>query len=470
MEYLQHDLKHIIEKYESNKRNPISFDFKTSTQSILNDKYKRDNRYIHHIHYYPGRIYHYIPLYLLSLENFASLDGYLLDPFAGSGTILLESIINPIIKRNSLGVEINPLARLISKVKTTPIDCSKIDQLMTEIYRGYNQSLDLCSYIPVYKTIDLWFSNKAMEKLAKLKSSIENLDVSEKYKDFFWVCFSSVVRKVSKADPYIPPPVVLKIEKYKENTKKYQKLESILKQAEDPDVWELFKAAVGNNKTKLEILYDFEEVKSGEIKAEIIWKDAKSIEKGILSERGRIASNSSKPVPSNSVDIIFTSPPYLTAQKYIRTAKLELLWLGYSEKEIIDLDKTSIGSERISQRQESSILGVSSIDSLVDYTISKSKERGLMVYKYFEDMIMALREMYRLLNKRGYVFLVVGDNRVLGRRVDTYKLLRDAAIDIGFTEVVTMKDEIRTRSMITVRNGTGGLIKDEYIVILKKGS
>jgi ubiquinone/menaquinone biosynthesis C-methylase UbiE len=93
-----------------------------------------------------------------------------------------------------------------------------------------------------------------------------------------------------------------------------------------------------------------------------------------------------------------------------------------------------------------------------------------MVYKYFEDMIMALREMYRLLNKRGYVFLVVGDNRVLGRRVDTYKLLRDAAIDIGFTEVVTMKDEIRTRSMITVRNGTGGLIKDEYIVILKKGS
>ena len=46
MEYLQHDLKHIIEKYESNKRNPISFDFKTSTQSMLNDKYKRDNRLI----------------------------------------------------------------------------------------------------------------------------------------------------------------------------------------------------------------------------------------------------------------------------------------------------------------------------------------------------------------------------------------------------------------------------------------
>ena len=117
-----------------------------------------------------------------------------------------------------------------------------------------------------------------------------------------------------------------------------------------------------------------------------------------------------------------------------------------------------------------STLGIDSIDSLVDSTLSKSRERGLMVYKYFENMIEALKEMYRVLNKRGYAILVVGSNKVLGKEVKTYRLLRDAATTLGFNEVAILKDEIRTRSMMTARNGTGGLIRDEHVIVLKKES
>ena len=338
---------------------------------------------------------------------------------------------------------------------------------MKELLTLYSRKEDTSEYIPVFENINFWFFYRAVDKLSKLKYAIEKLNASDDYKDFFFVCFSSIVRKVSKADPYIPPPVLLKLEKYKNNPHKYQKLEDFLTHAEDPDVWSLFENAVKNNRVKIEKLAGIEELKNSEIKAEIIWDDARDINNGHLAECGRIDKNHTKKLPSN-IDIIFTSPPYLTAQKYIRTNKLELFWLGYTKDELIELEKNSIGSERISARSEISSFGIDSIDSLVDYAFSKDKVRGIMVYKYFENMIKALDNMNNVLNKDGYAILVVGNNMVLRKKANTYKLLTDAAINLNFSEVVTLKDEIRTRSMMTSRNGTGGLIKNEYIIILKK--
>ncbi|OYD15601.1 hypothetical protein CH333_05350 [candidate division WOR-3 bacterium JGI_Cruoil_03_44_89] len=464
----QHNIKQLIKKYRAKDNTPIVFDFKKASKDLWDNKCDKDNRYINYIHYYPGRIYPYIPLYVLSLNDFSHLNGYLLDPFAGSGTILLESIINPVFKRNAIGVEINPLARLISKVKLTPIDLATVPQLMKKLHILYLRKADTSNYIPTFKNINLWFFNKAIKKLAKLKYAIEKLNVSVDYKDFFWVCFSSIIRKVSKADPYIPPPVLLKPEKYKNNPNKYQKLKNHLNRAEDPEVWNLFETGVNKNLAKLGYLNNFEELRTGKIKAEIIWYDARCIKRGQLSERGRIDINQTKKLPLNSFDIIFTSPPYLTAQKYIRTSKLELLWLGYSEKDINSLDKTSIGTERIPSKARITELSINSIDSLVNRTFSKSKGRGLMVYNYFENMVKVFKEMYCLLRKGGYAIFVVGCNKVLGEKVDTYRLLTDEAISVGFKEILIFKDKIRTRSMMTKRNGTGGIIKNEYIIMLKK--
>lgn len=467
----EYGLERLNKEYTEKGGAPIIFDFRDASNRLLNDKNdNEDNRAIQYIHYYPGRIFPYIPLYLLSSNKFAHLDGYLLDPFAGSGTILLESIINPIVKRNSIGIDINPLARLISKVKTTPLDFSKIEQFMQEIQSLYKHLINVKDYIPEFKNRELWFSYNAIKKLAKLKYAIENLDASLDYKDFFWVCFSSMIRKVAKADPYTPPPVVLKPEKYKNNPRKYERLKKILKDAEDPNVWGLFEIAVNSNRDKLKGLNRFEELRNARIRAEIIWDDARHIKRGYLSGCGKIDKKLVEEVPPNSIDLIFTSPPYLTAQKYIRTNKLELFWLGYSEREVTNLEKISIGTEKPRRELEVSPLGVKSIDSLVDYALPKSFYRGLMVYKYFKDMLEALKEMHRLLNEEGYLLLVVGDNKVLGKKVDTYRLLADAATQIGFVEIVTLKDTIRTRSMMTKRNGTGGLIKNEYVIILKKGA
>jgi len=45
------------------------------------------------------------------------------DPFMGCGTTLIESLISG---RKAVGVDINPVACLISKVKTNPINPDKL--------------------------------------------------------------------------------------------------------------------------------------------------------------------------------------------------------------------------------------------------------------------------------------------------------------------------------------------------------
>lgn len=458
------ELNEFIKTYQNNGKKPIIFDFKKAYNSLLTSNNSNNTNY-HYLHFYPGRIYPYIPRYLLALSDIKEMNGTLLDPFAGSGTILLESLINPFVSREALGVEINPLGRLISKVKITPFNTNLISEYMKELLRIYsNCTTDIHTIIPAYKNIDMWFSMDATNKLAKLKFAIQNLEAERDIKDFFWLCFSSIIRKVSKADPYIPPPVVLKVEKYK-NTPKFNKLKEHLERVKSPNLRKIFEEEALSNRKKLDIVFNV--LRDSHVEGKIIWDDARKIKEGILTERGFIDKNNSHRLPPNSIDIIFTSPPYLTAQKYIRTSKLELLWLGYSIEEINELEKTSIGTERI-RFSNIEKLGCKNIDKLIEKTFHKSKSRALTVYFYFKNMVEVVRELKRILKSNGYMILVVGDNKVLGEWISTYRLLSDIVINEGFKELVILKDRIKSRSMLTRRNETGGLIKEEYVMIFQK--
>ena len=72
----------------------------------------------HWIHWYPAKMFHRIPAEILA--SLTADDGLtVLDPFCGSGTVLLEAALRG---HSAIGIDINPLARLISKVKTTRLD------------------------------------------------------------------------------------------------------------------------------------------------------------------------------------------------------------------------------------------------------------------------------------------------------------------------------------------------------------
>jgi len=91
-----------------------------------------------------------------------------------------------------------------------------------------------------------------------------------------------------------------------------------------------------------------------------------------------------------------------------------------------------------------------------------------MVNRYFNDMILVIRNSYKMLKKDGRMILIVGNNKVCGYNVKTYGMLAEIGESIGFRKEMVIKDRIRSRGMITKRHKKGGLIEDEYIVVLQK--
>ena len=74
-----------------------------------------DRAHVHGFHAYPARA-HPVTVRRL-IESLAPEGGVVLDPFCGSGTVLVEAML---AGRNTVGTDLNPLAVMLSRAKTYP--------------------------------------------------------------------------------------------------------------------------------------------------------------------------------------------------------------------------------------------------------------------------------------------------------------------------------------------------------------
>lgn len=464
-EILEFDKKidELKNRYQKAKH-PIAFNFRDFCSAW---KWaKRSDVFTHHIHRYPAKLIPCIPIFFLS-SKICDENDVVLDPFAGSGTVLLESIAHPHYKRNCVGIEINPLARLIAKVKTTPLNNNELQLKKEELLLSLKRK-DITPIIPEYSNLSLWFSRNTQNKLGRLRACIEKIEDGD-CKDFFFACFSSIVRKVSLADPNIPPPVVLKIKNYKKTSAKHGEMKDFLKRNKRPNVNKLFKQCVEDNEKRVKSLSEIENVAQGKVRARIVWDDSRNLKIGKLTAKGTIEKRGARAFKKESIGLIITSPPYITAQKYVRTTKLELLWLGLADsKSLVELDKETIGSERVKADEEIMPTNIKAIDNLCNKIEDISKERAIMTNRYFNDMVLVMKNSYKVLKKDKKMILIVGNNKVCGHNVNTHEMLAEIGESVGFKRELVVKDRIRSRGMITKRHKNGGLIEDEYIVMLRK--
>src|SRR3989338_790503 len=107
--------KHYYHMMEKEQGKFIDWDFK-----------KADTKeYTNCIHTYPAMMIPQIARRLIYL--YGKNAKTLLDPFCGSGTSLVEASLTNHIK-GAYGFDLNPLAILISKVKTTKTDPKKLEE------------------------------------------------------------------------------------------------------------------------------------------------------------------------------------------------------------------------------------------------------------------------------------------------------------------------------------------------------
>ena len=121
----------------------------------------------HNIHKYPAKFIPHIPKWAMS--KYLKDEGKLvLDPFCGSGTTLVEAILN---SHNSVGIDIDPLAVLISKVKTTKIDPQKLIKIKKDVIKSIKMPPKHL-FRPELETLEHWFNDEAINDLGLLRSII----------------------------------------------------------------------------------------------------------------------------------------------------------------------------------------------------------------------------------------------------------------------------------------------------------
>lgn len=429
-----------IEKYINDfaeTRTPIEVSFRQIVPELNNP-----DRGTHLIHTYPAKLLMHIPYFFLNNTIFSKRGQTVFDPFCGTGTVLLEAMM---AGRKAVGSDANPLARLIAEVKTSSYSGEDLKDELTKLLK--RTRLIKLIEIPSVVNIDYWFPQKTQVQLGKLFKGIQSIK-DKKKKDFFLVCLSNCIKKVSYADPRISVPVKLNPKRYEVGSKEYKNVTFRLVELEDIDVISKFKTICLENIKRIN-------------------EKNKILHKG----HGKIISTDARKIKAKdgSVDLIITSPPYAGAQKYIRSSSLSLGWLRMAKVgELRGLDDLNIGRENYQKHHTIAKTGIESADMLIEQIAQINFTRALIVSNYLREMQCAIDESVRLLKKDGYFVIIVGNNKVCNKEFNTQQYFTEYLQQKGLKLMFKLIDDIRSYGLMTKRNKTADRISREWILVFTK--
>ena len=377
----------------------------------------------------------------------------ILDPMAGSGTTLVEARLQG---RNAIGFDIDPLARLIAQVKATVLCDAEILAAFECIERGYlsdqtslvrgiaSPIVQRRAQAPEFDGRDYWFAPQVTTALALLRYHIRTLTAPEPVRDFFWVAFSSLIlsrhslanaRDVvhSRHHHYVHP--------------------------EPPDVWRRFSQRVTIMRRQM--------TEFGDRCAKV----------QLAQTQARLGDARQLPLQPESVDLVFTSPPYATALDYPRAHFLAVAWL--SEVLGLSLDDYRagaaeyIGSERGRVHRhfelDARLVPLPLAARTVAHLATQDARRGQLTQRYFTDMLAVMGEIHRVLKAGRHAVLVVCPSHIRRVHIPTHQIL----IEIGRAVGLRPKQQyVRTidarRRVLPFMQSFGRRMSTEYVLVFQK--
>lgn len=437
----QYELEDWERRYQSRKK-PIVVDFRSLVEDAV-----RPERYTHLLHPYPAKLLPQIPYFFLrsSLASGGS-EQTVVDPFCGSGTVLLEAVL---CGHQAIGADTNPLARLISKVKITPVSDSSILAALNVVNAAVPKIRQ--AEAPPVVNLATWFQKDTIIELAKLRLAIKEVK-AKGAREFLQLCLSVCVRKLSLADPRLSVPVRINASRKKKYGPHYRQLKAHLEQIGRVSAIARFNETVVRNAARMK---SFREATPATPRA-TIFDDAR-----ILDHH----------VPPSSVDLIITSPPYAGAQKYIRTSSLSLGWLDFAyEGELRALERKTIGREHFSKCEVGTLpkSGIQKADRVLKQIEELYPLRAHIAQAYLAEMRQALQSMHAILKPGGNLVLVTGPNTICGFQFDTPSYIQALAHATGFETRFCLIDHIRSRGLMTKRNKTASIISSEVVLCMRK--
>lgn len=381
------------------------------------------------------------------------------DPFMGSGT---TNVVAKTLGIHSVGVEAHPFVFKITQAKL----CWEIGQTQVHSFINYVQkhlqekadSLKAHGLADEFPELILkCYEETTIYDLWALREIVLNYDMSDELRQFFFVVVSALLREVSTAAtgwPYIAP--------------KKKKVTSFNK-----DVATEFSSLAWQMVQDIEKIKDISDGKYLVSKHKIVRGDSKNTQTIITDE---------------SIDHVFTSPPYLNNFDYADRTRLEMYFWGEASTwgEISANVRTKLMTSATTQiRRSDPKYKISDAlwsecpdvaefvrDSVSELAVRRKTRGGkksydLMVAGYFNDIHLIIKDVYRVLRPNSYALFVLGDSAPYGVHIPTDRLIGEIALAVGFNNY---KIEIlRTRGGKWSKNPQRHSVPlRESIVILEK--
>ena len=394
----------------------------------------------HGVHPYPAKFIPQIPRYFI-VQNSQPGDT-VLDPFAGSGTALVEASI---LCRNSIGGDVNPLAPLLWDVKTFHDDeITGWRFELAEFYKFLRKGK--VSTPPDVPNIRTWFDEGPIQDLSRIFQAIHDFPFSSVHlKNFVLVCASSTVRRVSRADPKIGKPFV---------SKHMRKLFET-----GPIEWKTLEVFRGQIEKYLGRVSSFYRLMKGRIASEGF--DPRVI--SLFPQDARTLPD----VRPKSIDVAITSPPYANAQEYFRTVKLELFWLGLATAgSLPSLDRKILGTERVPAKDDTCYkeMGIPSLDPGLKRVYEIDSWRWRVAFEYFAGLRAHFHRMAEVMKIGGKYGFLIGDNTLRRVPLPVHVGVIQIAEEEGLRCTDKVYDRIVSRALSPNRNNSAGLIDVEWLL------
>ena len=426
---------------------------------VLKPHLSREIRYLtHSFHEYKGRFY---PQLAKAFMNYAGLKkgDVVLDPFCGSGTTLVESLLFGV---NAIGIDINPLAYVLAKAKIKSFflkkkDLSFIQKVCDKIPddRGWkNIKIESYNHILDIDYLKRWFPIDNLKKIFFIQNIIQQLP-NEVSQLFAKVILSDLLRTFSFQEP---------------------KQLRIRRRTDKPptNLIEIFKK---NLFSQVDSLNKFQSFKLLNLDSRV---------ENYLGDVRTLMENMQ--IRENSVDAVITSPPYGTALPYLDTDRLSLFIFGLiSRKNFRSIEEALIGCREITKSQrikleedleanfQKPILPKDIIDLLKRvYLLNKNanvgfrrKNTAALLYKYFLDMNRSMGQISKALKKGKLAFFVVGNNKTVAggkttniptddfigliAQANGFKLIEKINMNVQKGYMIHSKNSIHTESILVLQ-------------------
>jgi DNA modification methylase len=301
-----------------------------------------------------------------------------LDPVMGSGTVLRVALNRDLY---AIGRDIDPLAVLMTRVWTTPLNtqhfCTHAMELVHEARKmpAGQVSLPWIDGDPETSAfIDFWFGEPQKADLRKLSALIQTRTGPEK--DAMSIALSRII---------ITKDAGASLARDVSHSRPHRVMSN-----------NVFSVIDGFLRSVTQLAKRLETIPSQSL-TDVRQEDARNL-----------AS-----IASASVDAVLTSPPYLNALDYLRGHRLALVWLGYRLAELRPLRLTTIGVERGPDTQTSTQLADEILSQMALREALLSRDLSI-IKRYVLDLAALLSEVSRVLRSGGKAVFVVGNSCIRG--------------------------------------------------------